>query len=880
MDERRVTGASPSQTITYAMVIGLVVVGIVVALLLLNPRETPPQHNTHTQDGYYILREDNGVIAECPKGEVCVALIDYTYQGHQPTRYGTPGEFINDGASIYLFADELCRPENRSQDPYDGAGCNVFDAHPNMRQCDPTPSWTNTHPPCPTPTLISNDTASVETQISPTFLVSDPEGYCVACRWPNVCEVGGGNTQLFNHDNDCLPSDTNPLGGGAGCNFQNMMGCRLCSGPNEKGSPFPPCVGTIYPDGDTPSDGSCKSNSDCNSGFTCRDGSCVTSVCTSPSECGDPSIWNCDGGQCVKKCCVSDLDCPDPNTQCKDRVCRLKQQPEITVRFKNETNKIDGKGVTLLIGAVGPSPVLPSSTADPLNPWNLAPGEEMVITIPDDWKQTSQAATPCNDGVVGPRFWARTGCLIGDPYWTFITPTRTGGAPFVPAAADPPSDTTVGDGRSTGTYILGTRWVNTTTKKIFYKSYGSRWVELNNTFTSGLFAPLSSTGSLGDIHRVDQTDTSEERWYIKTRKAQCDTGDCANNYDCSLAGVAGENGTSLAEFCFVCGDLKTYYDVSLVDGYNLSIDITPVGGIPDPNDPFSNITNLCKSGIDMREAGVTQLNGHPAEKFFLHANQSRSAYQPTTTSGDRILSVFSNCGYYEYPTAPSQTCDPNTDEKCRLWRQFCCQSSKYGNVCKSDSDCDNGGACWNGVCSCKAWYGCTASGQPVPQSTPIDDNNSFIDPVTNQREWKHEYVCCPNSTCFESYDPAAQPIPGHCDQGTGECIGDDFTHSYCPKAYSWPNDPTTFNSTAKSYIITFSPGGTNYNGTLDINPIPLCSDLASLSSYYPSTTPSPQGSVYACIPKRLMGDPQPLPWSYDIQRIGSSCQSLGTLCRQ
>jgi hypothetical protein len=447
-------------------------------------------------------------------------------------------------------------------------------------------------------------------------------------------------------------------------------------------------------------------------------------------------------------------------------------------------------------------------------------------------------------------------------------------------------ESTVGNGTDRGTFKLGTKWVNTVSGAIFYKSYGDKWIRTYTVFTSGDSVPSIIEGGLGDIYRRNQYVDSQGRlqdysYYMKTRKAQCDTGDCANQYDCSYANAAGEAGTSLAEFCFVCGDLLTYYDVSLVDGYNLSIDIKPIGGTPNPNDPFSDVTRLCEPSIDLRSEGAIFEN-QPASKFFLRAKDTPSALVGAGADPNRILSVFSNCGYYEYPVAPAGNCDPNTDEKCRLWRQFCCQSNLYGQPCKADSDCDNGGACWNGVCNCRSYYTCQNPGPPPP-STPIDDLNSVPNPDGGPRLWKEELVCCPPETCFHSRDSAAQPIQGFCDRSKGECIGDDLIHKYCHKAYSWPNDPTTFNSNAKDFVVTFSPNGTNYTNTRNVSTIPLCSSL-DREFYYDANTAKANclpsvANLYTCAVKRAISDPSPPPWACTVNAPGASCQGVGTLCR-
>jgi len=271
------------------------------------------------------------------------------------------------------------------------------------------------------------------------------------------------------------------------------------------------------------------------------------------------------------------------------------------------------------------------------------------------------------------------------------------------------------------------------------------------------------------------------KYDIEGNKAQCETGDCGNNYDCSRANLAGKAPTSLAEFCFICGDELTYYDVSLVDGYSISVDITPVSHtLSRPGDPGNKYwcqSTLCNPTVDLRTNCMNS---------FTLWNTNIKSYNPT----DPITKIacFSNCGKFEYPTAPDIGCS-DSDPQCKGWRMYCCQSFTYGKQCASDNDCNDGGACWGGTCQCKAYYRATN---------------------------------CPPDICT---NPGldAQPTPGQCP----DCIGDDTLHYVCPRAYTWPNDPQTYSCDATSYIITFCPGGTN-ELISESSTVPFCKDLGPL----------------------------------------------------
>ena len=192
--------------------------------------------------------------------------------------------------------------------------------------------------------------------------------------------------------------------------------------------------------------------------------------------------------------------------------------------------------------------------------------------------------------------------------------------------------------------------------------------------------------------------------------ASCETGDCANKLDCSAAGLAGSPPASLAEFCFNCGDGMTYYDVSLVDGSNMSIDIKPEKPYSathpgDPNDPFWAVTNLCNKGQDLRDPTICPKN-------FQLLNTQIKNHNPNNK--ETVAACFSNCGKWAYEKGllgGSVKCDPNipepnpTNERiCQNWRKYCCQSATSGKPCTTDANCRESEACWNGTCQCRAFY--------------------------------------------------------------------------------------------------------------------------------------------------------------------------------
>uniref|UniRef100_A0A7E4US84 Pathogenesis-related protein 5-like n=1 Tax=Panagrellus redivivus TaxID=6233 RepID=A0A7E4US84_PANRE len=59
-------------------------------------------------------------------------------------------------------------------------------------------------------------------------------------------------------------------------------------------------------------------------------------------------------------------------------------------------------------------------------------------------------------------------------------------------------------------------------------------------------------------------------------KFECETGGCGNSEHCN--GAWGANGVTLAEFGLKKWDNMDFYDVSLVDGFNVQLQIKAVGG--------------------------------------------------------------------------------------------------------------------------------------------------------------------------------------------------------------------------------------------------------------------------------------------------------------
>lgn len=806
-------------------IVAIIVIGILVLIIIIIIASIARNNNNVNS---------NNELQVCMNDESTKSVTFNNLQAQQIGQSCPPGTTCRDSGGQTYFTDPRCVPNG-------GLGCNAIANDPESRFCCFGPY---SEIPCP------------GMDICPS--IHSPN--CKSCPYPEVCQISDTNPQTFNYDPFCVNN-----GGGKGCNWDNDLGCRLCGGPNYADVPclYEPnkcsnnsqCTGGFICQNGTCVKGQCTNNTECTGGQICINGQCVDSQCGPGKSCPPGTV--CELGKCEKICCTSDSDCASDST-CVNNFCKHKVPKPVRLTFRNQS------GASLLLGANGPTPILPVEGT-----WILPNNGELNIDVPPDWTQTAQAAQ-CNNGVVGPRFWARTACEIGQPYWAeAIVNVRDIIPAIITETGEPPENSTVGDGVAPNTYLIGTKYVNMLNGEIFYKSYGSKWVKINQNLHISISPPNPSVGKLGDIYFQPTTSLSTGIWYIKHQKAQCLSGNCGDSYDCSYNNLADKAPASLAELCFDCGLGLHYYDVSLVDGYNLSVDIQPVGASPtnpyNPDDPFWNKTNLCINNVDLR--------AREQDKFSLNVDML-SESNPSVTPNNYIIGVFSNCGYYEYPSAPAGNCDPNTDKRCKLWRQFCCQSTAYGQDCTSDADCEAkgaiGGACWNGKCQCRAYYKCQD-----PGPTPPSNSTSIIN-----GEWIPR--CCNEDICFENRDPAAQPISGGCNTADATCIGDDKVHNVCPKAYSWPNDPTTFDTNATSFIITFSPGGTNYGNVPEPIEIPLCSSLnQSIYNYNAQAStggfcsvPINNGATYTCAQKNFNGA-----WPCDVDAAGASCQNIGTLCR-
>lgn len=413
------------------------------------------------------------------------------------------------------------------------------------------------------------------------------------------------------------------------------------------------------------------------------------------------------------------------------------------------------------------------------------------------------------------------------------------------------------------------------------------------------------------------------RYDIDNDRAQCESGDCSGHFDCGTAGwngtsrvpLAGQAPVTIGEFCFNCppADHPTlyvnYWDVSLVDGGTLTMNIQPTGSFSssdpvNPGDQFwcqqVNQTYAPNSvpGKDLRDNSICP------QAWRLTSSMLDMFIKGDPNSKDNTVACFSNCGLEEYPTAPALDCTDASDPKCGAWRTYCCQDTIYGgNACTPKGDTPQPGVCTQGdhiciqlangkgICPGKS---CSTDQECAPYSTCW----------TEAEGGQNTCACsgyaikppCPPDICTNVNLPAAEPPFAKCSQGkdlpgvpNSRCIGDDTVHSVFPRAYTWPNDPQTYNCDNTTFTVTVS-GGSPSTPITPAGPIPLCSDLPSMYNYkyYSALCADPikAGAIFASAVVNPGPKPNPnTPWACAIApgtapgAAGASGIPPGVLCR-
>jgi hypothetical protein len=158
------------------------------------------------------------------------------------------------------------------------------------------------------------------------------------------------------------------------------------------------------------------------------------------------------------------------------------------------------------------------------------------------------------------------------------------------------------------------------------------------------------------------------RWcsFDKSGKGTCFTGDCGGQLQC--AGAGGAPPATLAEFTL--DNPVDYYDVSLVDGYNMRVSIVPLGG-SGPNcktiSCLSDLNKHCPNGLQVRKNGRVVACKSACLAFNSPEHCCTGAYgSPETCKPSSYAKVFkASC-----PTAYSYAYDDPTST-------FTCKGADY-----------------------------------------------------------------------------------------------------------------------------------------------------------------------------------------------------------
>lgn len=379
-------------------------------------------------------------------------------------------------------------------------------------------------------------------------------------------------------------------------------------------------------------------------------------------------------------------------------------------------------------------------------------------------------------------------------------------------------------------------------------------------------------------------------------RAQCETGSCSGQYDCSSGNLSTVAGTTLVEWTFYQHFDNTppdlfidSPDISAVNGANLTVDVSPKGGDDlDPVNPkdwhwLNWNYPLVVHGADLREPNQcvpatgsgykinraqidTTGGGAPGYPFLGYVIVDGSG-NPTMPAGNRQLFCLSNCGKYKFPTELGEDgCDLTNDPNCYSWTTFCAGNTtiKYGAQCQTgigngmqcntDADClkcnpgdpdfhiacfKNAGPTKLGECQLRGFFKGTVSACNGPAG-------GTCGPAGTQCAAPTSTIACTNTygsinpldtngpTKFDYND---QPIVAPCSDVTFQgkavpCIGEDTLHQVLHGAYTWPNDPQVYQSDAPVYRMVFSPEGRGMAPITAAQAIPACDALPA--NYKPS----------------------------------------------
>uniref|UniRef100_A0A6N2MLZ2 Thaumatin-like protein n=1 Tax=Salix viminalis TaxID=40686 RepID=A0A6N2MLZ2_SALVM len=247
-------------------------------------------------------------------------------------------------------------------------------------------------------------------------------------------------------------------------------------------------------------------------------------------------------------------------------------------------------------------------------------------------------------------------------------------------------------------------------------------------------------------------------------KFVCATADCASGViQCNGAGAIPP--ASLAEFTLRGDGGKDFYDISLVDGFNIPISITPQGGSGCKSTSCAaNVNAVCDPKLAVRGADGTVIACKSACAAF---NQPQ----------------YCCTGAYSKP----ETCPPT--QYSRTFKQQCPQAYSYAYDDKSSTfTCPRGSGCQSTSCAANV--------------------NAVCDPSLAVRGADGTVIAC-KSACV------AFNQPQYCCTGPNNtpetCPPTQYSMTFkqqCPQAYSYAYDDKSSTFTCPSggnYLITFCP---------------------------------------------------------------------------
>ncbi|ORX94040.1 putative Zeamatin precursor [Basidiobolus meristosporus CBS 931.73] len=200
------------------------------------------------------------------------------------------------------------------------------------------------------------------------------------------------------------------------------------------------------------------------------------------------------------------------------------------------------------------------------------------------------------------------------------------------------------------------------------------WLASSTTWDN---TPLPAHGGLltpGETFTITVVDQWQGRFWGRTEcdfehknmttNTACSTGDCGSGEEyCGY--ISGRPPASLAEFTFNGWNNLDFYDVSLVDGYNLPISIQPHTKVPNWGNPYSCGSPTVEKDINLICPGPLQIRDHDGNVVGCESACSAFGLPQYCCSG---------------PDSTPQTCHPSKYSK--LFKSACpfCYSYAYDDA--------------------------------------------------------------------------------------------------------------------------------------------------------------------------------------------------------